>query len=76
MHLVPAAFYGAVKTLSLGFHELRVGSITYQVKTGDITKEDTDVIVNATNQTFNLTSGNYPVTMHWTNGSTSPTNWE
>ncbi|XP_075685119.1 protein mono-ADP-ribosyltransferase PARP14 isoform X2 [Rhinoderma darwinii] len=52
-----AAFFGAVKTLNLGVHEMRVGSITYQVKTGDITKEDTDVIVNSTDQTFNLRSG-------------------
>ncbi|XP_066431375.1 protein mono-ADP-ribosyltransferase PARP14-like [Eleutherodactylus coqui] len=51
------AFYGLVKTPNLGVHEIKVGSITYQVKTGDITKEDTDVIVNSTNPTFNLKSG-------------------
>ncbi|CAN2389076.1 positive regulation of interleukin-4-mediated signaling pathway [Pristimantis euphronides] len=50
-------FYGAVKTPNLGVHEMRVGSITYQVKSGDLTKEDTDVIVISTNQTFNLNSG-------------------
>ncbi|XP_066431384.1 protein mono-ADP-ribosyltransferase PARP14-like [Eleutherodactylus coqui] len=51
------AFYGLVKTPNLGVHEMQVGSITYQVKTGDITKEDTDVIVNSTNPSFNLKSG-------------------
>ncbi|XP_075173095.1 protein mono-ADP-ribosyltransferase PARP14 isoform X1 [Anomaloglossus baeobatrachus] len=51
------AFYGAVKTPTLGVHEMKVGSITYQVKTGDITKEDTEVIVNSTDHTFNLRSG-------------------
>ncbi|XP_044130431.1 protein mono-ADP-ribosyltransferase PARP14-like [Bufo gargarizans] len=51
------AFYGAANTLNLGVYEMRVGSITYQVKTGDITKEDTDVIVNSTDQQFNLRSG-------------------
>ncbi|XP_077129474.1 protein mono-ADP-ribosyltransferase PARP14-like isoform X2 [Ranitomeya variabilis] len=50
-------FYGAVKTPTLGVHEMKVGSITYQVKTGDITKEDTDIIVNSTDKTFNLRSG-------------------
>ncbi|XP_073408011.1 protein mono-ADP-ribosyltransferase PARP14-like isoform X2 [Dendrobates tinctorius] len=50
-------FYGAVKTPTLGVHEMKVGSITYQVKTGDITKEDTDIIVNSTDNTFNLRSG-------------------
>ncbi|XP_069840937.1 protein mono-ADP-ribosyltransferase PARP14-like [Dendropsophus ebraccatus] len=51
------AFFGAVKTLSLGVHEMQVGPIKYQVKTGDITKEDTDVIVNSTNTSFNSKSG-------------------
>ncbi|XP_073503652.1 protein mono-ADP-ribosyltransferase PARP14-like [Phyllobates terribilis] len=52
-----SVFYGAVKTPTLGVHEMKVGSISYQVKTGDITKEDTDIIVNSTDQTFNLRSG-------------------
>ncbi|KAM3917234.1 protein mono-ADP-ribosyltransferase PARP14 isoform 2-T2 [Leptodactylus fuscus] len=50
-------FFGVVKTPNLGFHEMRIGSLTYQVKTGDITKEDTDIIVNSTDQVFNLRSG-------------------
>ncbi|XP_071978246.1 protein mono-ADP-ribosyltransferase PARP14-like isoform X2 [Engystomops pustulosus] len=55
--LASSAFFGAVKNLNLGIHEMRVGSMTYQVKTGDITKEDTDIIVNSTDQNFNLRSG-------------------
>ncbi|XP_063788864.1 protein mono-ADP-ribosyltransferase PARP14-like [Pseudophryne corroboree] len=51
------AFFGPVKSLTLGVHEMKVGSITYQVKTGDITKEDTDVIVNSTDPTFTLKTG-------------------
>ncbi|XP_075037348.1 protein mono-ADP-ribosyltransferase PARP14-like [Mixophyes fleayi] len=51
------AFFGLVQTLTLGVHEMKIGSITYQVKTGDITKEDTDVIVNSTDPTFTLRSG-------------------
>ncbi|KAG9469303.1 hypothetical protein GDO78_020874 [Eleutherodactylus coqui] len=51
------AFYGLIKTPKPGVHKMKVGSITYQVKTGDITKEDTDVIVNVANETFNFKSG-------------------
>ncbi|CAN2389077.1 positive regulation of interleukin-4-mediated signaling pathway [Pristimantis euphronides] len=50
-------FFGTVTSPSAGIHEIKIGSITYQVKTGDITKEDTDVIVNSTNETFSLKSG-------------------
>ncbi|XP_073490635.1 protein mono-ADP-ribosyltransferase PARP14-like [Aquarana catesbeiana] len=42
---------------SLGVHEMKIGSVTYQVKTGDITKEDTDVIVNSSNRDFTLCKG-------------------
>uniref|UniRef100_A0A8D0FE88 Poly [ADP-ribose] polymerase n=1 Tax=Strix occidentalis caurina TaxID=311401 RepID=A0A8D0FE88_STROC len=40
------------------FHAIMpIGSITLQVISGDITKEDTEVIVNISNPTFNATSG-------------------
>ncbi|XP_075466033.1 protein mono-ADP-ribosyltransferase PARP14-like isoform X2 [Ascaphus truei] len=52
-----SVFFGAVTTPALGVHEMRVGSVTYQVKTGDITKENTDVIVNSSNQDFTLQRG-------------------
>ncbi|XP_077305886.1 protein mono-ADP-ribosyltransferase PARP14-like [Lithobates pipiens] len=50
-------FFGTVTNPSLGVHEVKIGSVTYQVKTGDITKEDTDVIVNSSNQDFTLCTG-------------------
>ncbi|NXU75911.1 PAR15 polymerase, partial [Oreotrochilus melanogaster] len=37
--------------------EMMFGSILFQVAKGDITQEDTDVIVNITNQSFNLKRG-------------------
>ncbi|XP_018417200.1 PREDICTED: poly [ADP-ribose] polymerase 14-like [Nanorana parkeri] len=50
-------FFGTVSTPVAGTHEMKVGSVTYQVKTGDVTKEDTDVIVNSTDKTFTMRSG-------------------
>ncbi|NXG59232.1 PAR14 polymerase, partial [Hemiprocne comata] len=38
-------------------HEVTIGSVVFQVAEGDITQEETDVIVNVTNQTFNLKTG-------------------
>ncbi|XP_073490630.1 protein mono-ADP-ribosyltransferase PARP14-like [Aquarana catesbeiana] len=52
-----STFFGTVTNPSLGVHEMKIGSITYQVKTGDITKEDTDVIVNSSNRDFTLCKG-------------------
>ncbi|NXW32657.1 PAR15 polymerase, partial [Phaetusa simplex] len=46
-----------VSTEVLGVHEMQVGSVTLQVISGDITKEDTEVIVNVTNSTFDATTG-------------------
>ncbi|NXT74124.1 PAR14 polymerase, partial [Zapornia atra] len=37
--------------------EIRIGSVVFRVEEGDITKEAGDVIVNVTNQTFNLKAG-------------------
>ncbi|KAE8581716.1 hypothetical protein XENTR_v10024915 [Xenopus tropicalis] len=47
-----AALFGLVSTPTLGVHEMRIGSLKYQVRTGDITKESTDVIVNSSNSSF------------------------
>ncbi|XP_073490642.1 protein mono-ADP-ribosyltransferase PARP14-like [Aquarana catesbeiana] len=52
-----STFFGTVTNPSLWVHEMKIGSITYQVKTGDITKEDTDVIVNSSNRDFTLCKG-------------------
>uniref|UniRef100_A0A3B5MJ33 Poly [ADP-ribose] polymerase n=1 Tax=Xiphophorus couchianus TaxID=32473 RepID=A0A3B5MJ33_9TELE len=38
-------------------HETKLGNVTIQVVTGDITKETTDVIVNSSNDNFTLKSG-------------------
>ncbi|XP_035752221.1 protein mono-ADP-ribosyltransferase PARP14 isoform X3 [Egretta garzetta] len=40
-----------------GVHEMQIGSITLQILSGDITKEDTEVIVSVSNATFDATSG-------------------
>ncbi|XP_032422912.1 protein mono-ADP-ribosyltransferase PARP14-like isoform X2 [Xiphophorus hellerii] len=42
---------------SSGTHETKLGNVTIQVVTGDITKESTDVIVNSSNDNFTLKSG-------------------
>lgn len=36
---------------------MHIGPITFQVASGDITKEVADVIVNSTSKTFDLKSG-------------------
>uniref|UniRef100_A0A8C5TQT6 Poly [ADP-ribose] polymerase n=1 Tax=Malurus cyaneus samueli TaxID=2593467 RepID=A0A8C5TQT6_9PASS len=38
-------------------HEVTIGSIVFRIVEGDITKEEADVIVNITNQTFSLKIG-------------------
>ncbi|NXK17655.1 PAR14 polymerase, partial [Arenaria interpres] len=38
-------------------HEMTIGSVVFRVAEGDITKEDADVIVNVTNQSFSLKIG-------------------
>lgn len=42
-----------------GMHESKMGNVTVQVVSGDITKETTDVIVNSSNEDFSLQSGKY-----------------
>ncbi|NWR62452.1 PAR14 polymerase, partial [Bucorvus abyssinicus] len=53
----PAALSGTCSTSAQNVHEVMIGSVMFQVAEGDITKEEGDVIVNVTNQTFNLKTG-------------------
>ncbi|XP_040295795.1 protein mono-ADP-ribosyltransferase PARP14-like isoform X2 [Bufo bufo] len=48
---------GTVTRPSSGVHEMRIGSLSFQVKTGDITKERAEVIVNSSNKNFTLNAG-------------------
>ncbi|XP_014635277.1 PREDICTED: poly [ADP-ribose] polymerase 14-like [Ceratotherium simum simum] len=50
-------FYGTLSSPVLGVHEMKIGPIIFQVASGDITKEEADVIVNSTSNTFNLKAG-------------------
>ncbi|MCJ8742185.1 hypothetical protein PDJAM_G00079280 [Pangasius djambal] len=52
-----AGFFGAVSTPSLGVHKMRIGHLTLEVSSGDITKERCDAIINSSNQSFSLKSG-------------------
>uniref|UniRef100_A0A3Q0QZR5 Poly [ADP-ribose] polymerase n=1 Tax=Amphilophus citrinellus TaxID=61819 RepID=A0A3Q0QZR5_AMPCI len=44
-------------TSTSDMHETKMGNVTIQVVTGDITKETTDIIVNSSNENFTLKSG-------------------
>ncbi|CAN0224148.1 unnamed protein product [Bubo scandiacus] len=59
-----SGFITPVTAAVLGVHEMKIGSITLQVISGDITKEDTEVIVNISNPTFNATSGVFKAIMN------------
>ncbi|OXB58393.1 hypothetical protein ASZ78_012421 [Callipepla squamata] len=50
-------FIRPVSAETLGVYEMQFGSITLKIVSGDITKEDTEVIVNISNQTFDATTG-------------------
>ncbi|KAF5893659.1 poly [ADP-ribose] polymerase 14-like isoform X1, partial [Clarias magur] len=52
-----AGFFGTVSTPSLGVHKMRIGSLTLEVSSGDITKERCDAIINSSNQSFSLKAG-------------------
>ncbi|XP_055792513.1 protein mono-ADP-ribosyltransferase PARP14-like [Salvelinus fontinalis] len=52
-----AGFFGQVSSPSLGVYSMQMGHITFEVSSGDITKETSDVIVNSSNKDFNLKSG-------------------
>ncbi|XP_049566397.1 protein mono-ADP-ribosyltransferase PARP14 isoform X2 [Orcinus orca] len=49
--------YGTISNPDSGVHEMKIGPIIFQVASGDITKEEADVIVNSTSKTFNLKAG-------------------
>ncbi|XP_059676359.1 protein mono-ADP-ribosyltransferase PARP14 [Gavia stellata] len=51
------AFSGASSTPAQNVREMTIGSVVFRVAEGDITKEEADVIVNITNQTFSLKTG-------------------
>lgn len=55
-YLLPPGPFTTVVSSS-GMHETKMGNVTIQVVTGDITKETTDVIVNSTNESFSLKTG-------------------
>ncbi|XP_073503654.1 protein mono-ADP-ribosyltransferase PARP14-like [Phyllobates terribilis] len=57
IHSPGSIFCGTVTNPSLGVHEMRIGSLTFQIRTGDITKEAADVVVNSSNNNFTLYSG-------------------
>uniref|UniRef100_A0A4W5P7J1 Poly [ADP-ribose] polymerase n=1 Tax=Hucho hucho TaxID=62062 RepID=A0A4W5P7J1_9TELE len=52
-----AGFFGQVSSPSLGVYSMQMGHMTFEVSSGDITKESSDVIVNSSNKDFNLKSG-------------------
>ncbi|XP_024625061.1 poly [ADP-ribose] polymerase 14 isoform X5 [Neophocaena asiaeorientalis asiaeorientalis] len=49
--------YGTISNPDSGVHEMKIGPIIFQVASGDITKEEADVIVNSTSKAFNLKAG-------------------
>ncbi|NXI95017.1 PAR14 polymerase, partial [Psophia crepitans] len=51
------AFSRTSSTPAQGVREITIGSIVFRVVEGDITKEEVDVIVNITNEAFNLKTG-------------------
>ncbi|XP_021254186.1 poly [ADP-ribose] polymerase 14 isoform X3 [Numida meleagris] len=56
-------FVKPVSAETSGVYEMQIGSITLKVTSGDITKEDTEVIVNISNRTFDATSGVFKAIM-------------
>ncbi|XP_075173094.1 protein mono-ADP-ribosyltransferase PARP14-like isoform X2 [Anomaloglossus baeobatrachus] len=52
-----SVFCGTVTSPSLGVHEMRIGALTFQIRSGDITKDGAEVIVNSSNDNFTLYSG-------------------
>lgn len=57
LYFFPAAFSGTSSAPAQNVHEMTIGSIVFRVAEGDITKEEADVIVNITNQTYSLKTG-------------------
>ncbi|XP_053803921.1 protein mono-ADP-ribosyltransferase PARP14-like [Vidua chalybeata] len=58
-----SSFIRPVSAELLGVHEMKIGSITLQVISGDITKEDTEVIVNISNPSFDAKTGVFKAIM-------------
>lgn len=54
--LMPGGPFSKLTSTS-DMHETKMGNVTIQVVTGDITKEITDIIVNSSNESFSLKSG-------------------
>ncbi|XP_036000627.1 LOW QUALITY PROTEIN: protein mono-ADP-ribosyltransferase PARP14-like [Fundulus heteroclitus] len=52
-----SASFSTVSSPSLGVYQMQMGQLTLEVSSGDITKEACDVIVNSSNQNFNLQAG-------------------
>ncbi|XP_054466481.1 protein mono-ADP-ribosyltransferase PARP14-like [Anoplopoma fimbria] len=52
-----SASFGPVSSPTLGVNRMKMGQLTLEVSTGDITKEACDVIINSSNQNFTLQSG-------------------
>lgn len=52
-----AGFIGAILSPTLGVHQMQIKHLTLEVSSGDITKERCDAVVNSSNQTFSLKSG-------------------
>ncbi|XP_041642867.1 protein mono-ADP-ribosyltransferase PARP14-like [Cheilinus undulatus] len=52
-----SASFSQVSSPSLGVYMMQMQTLTLEVSSGDITKETCDVIINASNSTFNLQSG-------------------
>lgn len=55
--MLVSATFGPVLSTSLGVYQMQMGQLALEVSSGDITKETCDVIVNSSNQTFNLKAG-------------------
>ncbi|XP_037535922.1 protein mono-ADP-ribosyltransferase PARP14 [Nematolebias whitei] len=49
--------FSAVLSPSLGVYQMQMGQLALEVSSGDITKETCDVIVNSSNQNFDLYAG-------------------
>ncbi|XP_061105701.1 protein mono-ADP-ribosyltransferase PARP14 [Conger conger] len=51
------AFFGQISSPAREVYSMSIGPLTLQVCSGDITRENTDIIVNSSNSTFNLHTG-------------------
>ncbi|KAL7391183.1 hypothetical protein ABVT39_005598 [Epinephelus coioides] len=52
-----SASFSQVSSPTLGVYQMKMGQLTLEVSSGDITKEACDVIINSSNQDFTLKSG-------------------